>query len=159
MRNSLLFLTVGAIVALLIVVSAVAVWQSEQAMHQIQPLQPSPSQARPEPTPATDAATNLSPDTTATWKTYRNEKYGFELKYPPSLFLQYEATEKDILDGLISYDSQRDRHITLVDWGDVPLGTGYAERYRGSNHARIPHRIGKIQAIGVTSPSISAYWS
>jgi hypothetical protein len=127
MRNSLLFLTVGAIVALLIVVSAVAVWQSEQAMHQIQPLQPSPSQARPEPTPATDAATNLSPDTTATWKTYRNEKYRFELKYPPSLFLQYEATEKDILDGLISYDSQRDRHITLVDWGDVPLGTGYAD--------------------------------
>ncbi|OIP23321.1 hypothetical protein COX95_04040 [bacterium CG_4_10_14_0_2_um_filter_33_32] len=37
-------------------------------------------------------------DETANWKTYKNEKYGFEIKYPSNLFLN-ESDITEIVDG------------------------------------------------------------
>jgi hypothetical protein len=39
-----------------------------------------------------DSTTSVPNDEIANWKTYRNEKYGFELKYPNSIFIASEKT-------------------------------------------------------------------
>ncbi len=105
--NSLLALTTSAIVAFLIL-AGVAVWQRERTMPQVQPLQPSPSQARPEPTPRPTTAPTVQPssDPTANWKTYRNDKYGFEIKYPTGWLSRKFKSNPGQLFGIVFYEKE-----------------------------------------------------
>lgn len=53
------------------------------------PLAPvSPTTPPPSPTPASSPV----PDETANWKTYRNDEYGFEFRYPPNVKVGSVAT-------------------------------------------------------------------
>jgi len=98
--NSLLFGIISAIVTLLIVVSAVAFWQKERTMPQVQTISPSPSQTYPEPIPrpVSNPAPPFQPFSIpplATWKTYRNEEFGMEIKYPGFLHVDDEGLKRD----------------------------------------------------------------
>src|SRR3989344_2007321 len=53
--------------------------------------------SNPLPEEETDGSTSLTTSQFADWKTYRNEEYGFEFKYPPTLQQQKETYH---LDGL-----------------------------------------------------------
>jgi hypothetical protein len=66
------FLAVVSIVTLAFVVGFVY-WSKDQAMPAVQNQAPSLSQS-----------VQPQSDSTAAWKTYRNEEYGFEMKYPNS---------------------------------------------------------------------------
>jgi hypothetical protein len=74
----------------------------------------------PYPTPTIAPS---KPDPISDWKTYRNEEYGFEVKYPPGWSIHYEATQKDIFETLSTNRKYRlDRPVELVSWqdGDAP---------------------------------------
>ena len=48
---------------------------------------PTPTSILPSPTP--------TPDPTSTWKTYKNNQYGFEFKYPEEIFVYQGKPQKD----------------------------------------------------------------
>lgn len=96
-KTSLLFLAIFAIVALLILAGFLFL-AKEQPMPQVQTLPPSPSEVLPEHAPAPIPSTGVqpSPNPAATWKTYRNERYGFEAKYPNTYGLENRDTAHSI---------------------------------------------------------------
>ena len=52
---------------------------------------PSPTSQSVSPTPKTVSSISIPPDETAGWKVYKNERFGFQLKYP----VNYEVSNKN----------------------------------------------------------------
>jgi len=51
-------------------------------------------------TPTSTSAPTPTPDKTPNWKTYRNEKYGFEFRYPPKgIIADFEKDPKEWIEG------------------------------------------------------------
>ena len=53
---------------------------------------------------------NQALDETADWKVYKNNKYGYEVRYPDNMF---------IYDALSNYDSPADQNTKIVSFDDV----------------------------------------
>ena len=80
MSKTSIIVLVVAVIAL----AGVVVWQGL--------VQPKPSSALPETNQPAVNQEQQNQDETAGWKTYRNEEYGFEIKYPPDWqFVEYPA--------------------------------------------------------------------
>lgn len=100
-----LFLTL-----LLIVGGGVYFWQLEQAHAPgIEPVEEVTSESIPTVEPET-------PIDTSDWKTYRNEKYGFEFKYPEQMF---EIQEIDFVEpvGLYTSPLPKQLEVRLIEKG------------------------------------------
>jgi hypothetical protein len=79
-----------AVVAVLVIALAagVFVWQKQQESKQVVQ-----EQAKQEDAAKTDVSTDIN---TSDWKTYRNEKYGYSIKYPSTWFVEEtDAANKD----------------------------------------------------------------
>lgn len=103
-KSSLLLLTTFVILALLVVVGS-SLWQREQTMPQVKTPPRSPSQIQHQTisSPTSTPTLRPSPDQGGTWKTYHNEKYGFEIKYPPGWStLKSDGDNLTITNGLNS---------------------------------------------------------
>lgn len=78
-------------------------------------------------TPNIDALNNLLSDQTADWKTYKNDEYGFEIKYPLDwAFRQY-------ISGAAFFPENKSAENTT---GNGALNVGFYQR--GSNYCEIP---------------------
>jgi len=73
---------IAIFVLLLVFVGAISFFLGKSLSQTKTPSLPPISQFSPSPIPEVPTPT---PDPTANWKTYRNEKYGFEFKYPSHL--------------------------------------------------------------------------
>lgn len=69
----------------------------------------------PNPTPTPDLYTESSQSATANWKTYKNEKLGFEFKYPANIkYFEYSGSEKTMFESKIILDESENGHVRLV---------------------------------------------
>src|SRR3989344_3613929 len=101
----------------------------------------------PPPTPTPPVDTNIEPATSpstpsvdmASWKTYRNEEYGFEFKYPPNFRTHsYDPSTEKVLfsisqDLIVGLDKGQpiNRITVLKNWQGNPLGN--ATKFAGQN--------------------------
>jgi hypothetical protein len=79
-----------------------------------------------EPAPSkTPIATELI-DTSA-WKVYRNEKYGFEMRYPEDFIIQTDIPVIFIEDSIISFKLVNDKYYKGTNLAEASLAVGVRE--------------------------------
>lgn len=94
-KRSLFLAAGGFIILALLGVAGFSLWPREQPMSQVKTPPPPPSQIQHQPisSPTSTPTLQPSPDQMATWKTYHNKKFGFEVKYPPALHLSDRSSD------------------------------------------------------------------
>ena len=65
---------------------------------------PQPQPTTSQSSPVSKVFPNASTDETASWKTYKNSQYGFEVKYPPQWSVNDRKTEFTISDGNLKFE-------------------------------------------------------
>lgn len=95
--------------------------------------------SKPQPAPIVSKITPTStptptPDPTASWKTYTNTKYGYSLKYPPSIFTG-EANIKEEVNGDVAFDyfklplSEKGPYPHSINISEDPIGSTTIDDY------------------------------
>jgi hypothetical protein len=72
--------------------------------------------------------TEIKKEETTNWETYRNEEYGFEIKYPQD-YTKQKAESEDVLLNIIKYGKLSDLQILNRTWRLVRqmLNTSYSK--------------------------------
>ncbi len=86
--NKTITALVAAFFVVLVGVIGVQSWKNVQTAPEISSTQNQPTNNQPQSKPL---AENVGQADTKNWKTYRNEKYGFEIKYPTSWYKNFES--------------------------------------------------------------------
>ena len=109
----------------------------------------------PAPTPTPNPTPTLTPalsGETANWKTYRNEKVGFEFKHPPSM--QISGSENLVM--VVDQQAKQGLSI-LVDINGNPTETSVqslaAEEFAGEKYSAYT-RIGGVEAVSGQEGSV-----
>jgi hypothetical protein len=103
-------------------------------------ISPTPTPALPSPTlPAKASATTIPTNSTSTWQTYKNDQYGFELKYPQQYINKNENSTYISSDYLTSIYSS-DYKVTNETLGPANMVSGSAiyNIYADSKSCQLP---------------------
>lgn len=121
-----LFIITAVVVALLLTIIGLLLYQNSLLKQQVQTTIPSPTSS---------AITQESPtlfapsDPTANWKTYQSKTYSFEVKYPETVSL-YEAKDKDKM-AILTYIPVCDPDKTIACF-HFPNSKYSATNFRGA---------------------------